>query len=88
MANKTLTCQDCGNEFEFTAEEQNFFAEKGFGDPKRCQACRSAKKDDRREKRFTKVTCAECGSEAEVPFVPKKDGPPVLCKACFEAKKK
>lgn len=84
MEPKQLTCQDCGNPFEFTAEEQQFFAEKGFEDPKRCSKCRSAKKDSRRAT-FTKVTCSECGQETEVPFVPKGDRP-VYCRACFEAK--
>ena len=27
---KTLVCKDCGQEFTFTANEQDFFAEKGF----------------------------------------------------------
>ena len=27
---KTLTCCECGNEFVFTASEQEFYAEKGF----------------------------------------------------------
>ncbi len=27
---KTLTCKDCGQEFVFTAGEQEFYAEKGF----------------------------------------------------------
>ena len=27
---KTLTCRDCGNEFVFSASEQEFFAQKGF----------------------------------------------------------
>ena len=27
---KTLVCKDCGNEFTFTAGEQEFYAEKGF----------------------------------------------------------
>ena len=32
-----LTCRDCGNEFVFSASEQEFFAEKGFAnDPGRC----------------------------------------------------
>ncbi|HBI51504.1 MAG TPA: zinc-binding protein, partial [Ruminococcaceae bacterium] len=26
---KTLVCKDCGNEFVFTAGEQEFYAEKG-----------------------------------------------------------
>ena len=28
MADKTLTCKDCGAEFVFTAGEQQFYAEK------------------------------------------------------------
>ena len=27
---KTLVCRDCGQEFVFTAGEQEFYAEKGF----------------------------------------------------------
>ena len=27
---KTLTCKDCGNEFVFTAGEQEFYAQKAF----------------------------------------------------------
>ena len=27
---KTLICKECGNEFVFTAGEQEFYAEKGF----------------------------------------------------------
>jgi len=84
MESKTLTCQDCGKQFEFSAEEQQFFADKGFAEPKRCPQCRSAKKQDRHAT-FTKVNCAECGVETEVPFVPKSDRP-VYCRACFEAK--
>jgi CxxC-x17-CxxC domain-containing protein len=86
METKQLTCQDCGNAFEFTAEEQQFFAEKGFQEPKRCPNCRKAKKDSRRSS-FTKVTCSSCGTETEVPFVPKGDRP-VYCRACFEEKGK
>ena len=42
---KTLTCRDCGQEFVFSASEQDFYAEKGFeNDPTRCPACRHARK--------------------------------------------
>ena len=44
MAHKTLTCQECGRDFVFTEEEQSFYAEKGFQDPKRCKSCRAARK--------------------------------------------
>jgi len=43
---KSIRCRDCGQEFTFTASEQQFFAEKGFtNEPKRCPTCRRAKRD-------------------------------------------
>ena len=47
---KALVCQDCGNEFVFTAGEQEFYDEKGFSDPVRCKACRDARKARNNEK--------------------------------------
>lgn len=48
MADITLTCKDCGNEFVFTEGEQAFYAEKGFtNQPVRCPACRKARKQQR-----------------------------------------
>jgi hypothetical protein len=45
---KTLKCVDCQSEFTFTAGEQEFYASKGFtNEPKRCPACRQAKKQQR-----------------------------------------
>jgi CxxC-x17-CxxC domain-containing protein len=41
---RTLTCSDCRSEFTFTASEQDFYAEKGFSEPRRCPSCRAAKK--------------------------------------------
>src|SRR5581483_2475605 len=47
-ADKTLVCRDCGNEFTFTAGEQEFFAQKGFvNEPGRCNECRAARKSQR-----------------------------------------
>ena len=85
---KTLTCKDCGNEFVFTAGEQEFYAERGFqNEPQRCKACRDARKQATRAPRemFT-ATCAECGAECQVPFKP-TEGKPVYCSACFAAKR-
>jgi DNA-directed RNA polymerase subunit RPC12/RpoP len=43
---KSIRCADCGQEFAFTASEQQFFAEKGFtNEPKRCPTCRRARRD-------------------------------------------
>jgi CxxC-x17-CxxC domain-containing protein len=41
---KTLTCADCGQEFTFTASEQDFYAERGFTEPRRCPSCRASRK--------------------------------------------
>ncbi len=85
---KTLTCKDCGNEFVFTAGEQEFYAEKGFqNEPQRCKACRDAKKQaSRAAKEMFTTVCAECGKEAKVPFQPSDDRP-VYCSECFAKKR-
>ena len=44
MADKTLTCRDCGTTFTFTEGEQDFYAQKGYSEPTRCPDCRAAKK--------------------------------------------
>jgi len=43
---KSIRCADCGQEFAFTASEQQFFSEKGFtNEPKRCPTCRRSRRD-------------------------------------------
>ena len=44
MEDKIIICQDCGQEFIFTEGEQKFYAEKNLITPKRCKACRDARK--------------------------------------------
>ncbi len=44
---KTLTCADCSQAFTFTASEQDFFAERGFTEPRRCPTCRANRKASR-----------------------------------------
>lgn len=92
---KTLVCKDCGNEFVFTAGEQEFYAEKGFqNEPARCKDCRSARKNasgdrksaPRRERVMYDAVCAECGKETQIPFKP-TNVRPVYCKECFDAKR-
>ena len=81
---KTLVCKECGEEFVFTAGEQEFFAERGFqNEPQRCKPCRDARKNAARGPReYFNATCAACGGEARVPFEPKTDRP-VYCSECF-----
>ena len=84
---KTLTCADCGAEFTFSAEDQEYYTSKGYSEPKRCPACRAAKKaqrnQNRRQKKQFTVTCSACGCETTVPFEPKGDRP-VYCAECYK----
>ena len=80
LQDKNLTCRDCSSTFVFTAGEQGFYIEKGLmNEPQRCPDCRANR---RRERSGTTVregatiTCASCGTEAQVPFV--RPGPPGL----------
>jgi CxxC-x17-CxxC domain-containing protein len=96
FVDRLLTCQDCGNEFIFTAGEQLFFFDKQFkNDPKRCKPCKSRRAGlaaghgpaaagiSRTE---TRTHCSECGIETTVPFKPTQ-GRPVLCRECFQNKR-
>jgi len=96
---RTLTCADCGQEFVFTASEQQFYQERGFSDPRRCRSCRAARKasmgsgdsmggggggyDSGYRREMFPVICAQCGKETEVPFQPRGDRP-VYCRDCYD----
>ncbi|MFN8519388.1 MAG: CxxC-x17-CxxC domain-containing protein [Chloroflexota bacterium] len=41
---RTLTCSDCSQQFVFSESEQQFYADKGFTEPRRCPSCRAARK--------------------------------------------
>ncbi len=85
---KTLVCRDCGNEFVFTAGEQEFYAEKGFqNEPTRCRECRAQHKAARNNgapRVMYDIVCANCGAADKVSFPPSGDRP-VYCRACFAA---
>lgn len=91
--NQQLQCVECGKIFEFLAEDQEFYATKGYSSPKRCPECREARKRNSqprggsgggfREKREFSVTCAACGCETTVPFRPSNDRP-VFCSDCYK----
>jgi CxxC-x17-CxxC domain-containing protein len=47
---RTLTCRDCGQQFTFTAGEQEFYQSRGLtNEPGRCPECRAARKSQRGE---------------------------------------
>jgi len=43
-SDKVLTCADCSQDFVFTASEQDFYAGRGFTEPRRCSSCRASRK--------------------------------------------
>jgi len=48
FTDKTLACVDCGVDFIFSADDQEFHASRGFtNEPKRCPDCRRARKSAR-----------------------------------------
>jgi CxxC-x17-CxxC domain-containing protein len=45
FTDQTLTCRDCGNQFVWTAGEQEFYQARGLtNQPRRCPTCRQARK--------------------------------------------
>ncbi len=85
---KKLNCRDCGKDFVFTASEQEFHAQKGYQNPPaRCPECRATRKASFTQGReLHTTTCAGCGKEAQVPFVPRGDKP-VYCSECFKTQR-
>ena len=70
---KTLVCKECGNEFVFTAGEQEFYAERGFqNEPQRCKACRDARKNAQRGPRqyYTAAVALHAVRRLEFAFEP------------------
>lgn len=84
FTDQTLKCRDCGADFVWTAQEQEFYQSKGFENPPtRCLTCRQAKKQQRvGERQMYTIKCASCGKEDQVPFEPRGDRP-VYCRECF-----
>ncbi len=87
---KILACQECGQPFTFTAEDQSFHALKGFtNEPKRCTSCRQNRRtaqgngSTRVSPEMHPVVCAQCGKDTTVPFKPRGDRP-VYCSDCFQ----
>jgi len=94
FTDKTLQCSDCGKTFIFTADEQEFHANKGYtNEPKRCFTCRETRRAQRNNfngyrssRQMHPAVCAECGKECEVPFEP-REGRPVYCSECYSKMK-
>ena len=93
LQDKTLTCNNCSQQFIWSAGEQEFYQQRGLQNaPGRCKDCRAARRSETRgggggyaggERQMFTATCSSCGQEAKVPFQPRGDKP-VYCSSCFE----
>ena len=87
---RSLQCSDCGATFTFSAQDQEFYASKGFtNDPKRCSNCRTQRQSNRSgsgryqgSRQMFPTVCCQCGKSTEVPFEPRA-GKPVYCSDCY-----
>lgn len=89
---RSLTCTQCGSNFVFSADDQEFHASRGYQEPKRCPTCRAERRNsqgggygssyDRPQRQMFSAVCARCGGEARVPFEPRGDRP-VYCSNCY-----
>ena len=92
---RLLVCRDCGQDFTFSAGEQEFYASRGLTNaPSRCPSCRAARRSSgaqssaprQRSGEQYETVCATCGRPTSVPFVPREDRP-VYCNDCFQAQR-
>ncbi len=96
---RNLTCVECNSEFVFSADDQQFHAEREYQDPKRCPSCRQAKRTGGGgyggggggyggggSRQMYDAVCADCGNACQVPFEPRQDRP-VYCSDCFSKHK-
>ena len=88
---RNLTCVECNQSFVFTADDQQYHSDKGYtNEPKRCPACRQARRSSRgfdgggmgMRREMHPAVCAECGKDTEVPFRPTGERP-VYCSDCY-----
>lgn len=98
FTDQTIQCQVCGQDFIFTAGEQEFFQERGFQEPRKCKDCRQQTKGRKQggggrfnrsrppARQLYDIVCDACGQAAQVPFEPYPDHP-VYCKACYTENK-
>ncbi len=99
---RNLTCVECNSEFVFNADDQQYHADRGYQEPKRCSSCRQARRGGGGggggyggggggggyggQREMFEAVCATCGGTASVPFQPREDRP-VYCSDCFSKEK-
>ena len=81
---RTLTCVDCGQDFIHTADDQQYYAEKGFSsEPKRCVSCRASRRAARDGGSSYSYTASDLGGPRGYErSAPTREYFAVLCSEC------
>ncbi len=88
---KTLLCLECGAEFEYSADQQQRYAERGFtAEPRRCPACRESFRESRQLDRAVARPPLHAGRgsggvAAAPPPIGQREFFPAVCSACGRA---
>jgi len=101
LADQTLYCRDCNQEFTFTQGEQEFYASRGLtNSPSRCPDCRAARKqggggrgssggygNNNRDRDSRQMYTATCASCGNPAQVPfqPREDRPVYCSDCYQS---
>ena len=72
LKDKSLKCLSCEKDFIFTKGEQEFYLEKAFAEPRRCDDCRKLRKKDKRKKRKQLIRTLQQSPDVEVAIVEAK----------------
>ena len=78
---KTLTCRDCGQNFTWTAGEQEFYAQRGLtNEPGRCPDCRAQSRQRRDARTGTRGSYERSSSSSSTQ--PRREMHTVTCANC------
>lgn len=47
MSDKKIVCKVCGQEFDFSAGEQEYYAARNLSEPKNCKPCRDKRRQEK-----------------------------------------
>ena len=88
LTTKSIKCRRCGNEFDFTPQEQKYYKKKKFDEPRLCPECREMRNV------VEKFICVDCNAEFEINSLQKEYFEshglklPCRCKSCRDIKRK